>query len=130
MKYKWLILILILSAFSCGAGKLPKGILPKDKMIPILVDQHLAELVFNQRFAVGIKSDNVMEDLYLSILKKYKVTQKVFEESVFFYSKHPDLYKPIYDEVLNRLNEMEVKVKQEEPSLKNKPEKENKELKN
>ena len=120
MKYRYLIILMVLLCFSCSKEKLPKGILPKDKMVPILVDQHLAETIFAQRFAVGIKGDNALEDLYLSILKKYKVDQKVFEESVYYYSKHPDKYKPVYDEVLNRLNEMEVKVKQEDPSIKRK----------
>ena len=76
MKYKWLILLTVLFAFSCGKEKLPKGILPKGKMVPILVDQHLAEVIYNQRFAIGVKDDNAMENLYLSILKKHKVDEK------------------------------------------------------
>lgn len=118
MKYKWLILFWFLLALSCGSEKLPKGILPKEKMVPMLVDQHLCEQIFASRFAVGIKGDNTMDDIYLSLLKKYKVDKKVFEQSIFYYSKHPDKYKPIYDEVLNRLNQLEIKVKQEDPTLK------------
>jgi hypothetical protein len=120
MKFKCLILFALLLVVSCGGEKLPQGILPKDKMVPMLVDQHLAETIFAQRFTFGLKSDNTLNDLYLSILKKYGVDRKVFEESVFYYSKHPKQYKKIYDEVLNRLNAMEVKVKQEDPSLKRK----------
>jgi hypothetical protein len=118
MNLRWLILFLLLLVLSCGGEKLPKGILPKEKMVPMLVDQHLAEIIFAQRFAVGLKSENTMDDLYLSILKKYGVDRKVFEESVYYYSKHPNQYKEIYDEVLNRLNEMDIKVKKEDPSLK------------
>ena len=118
MKYKWLILFSAILVFSCGKEKLPKGILSKNKMVPILVDQHLAELLFTQRFSLGIKDGkNMMDDLYLSVIKKNKVDQKTFEQSVFYYSKHPDQYIPIYDEVLNRLNEMQVKVKLENPAL-------------
>lgn len=120
MKLRWLILFLVLLAISCSKEKLPKGILSKDKMVPVLVDQHIADLLFVHRFAVGVKSDNAMDDLYLSVLKKHGVDQKVFEESVLYYGKHPDKYKPIYDEVLNRLNEMNVKAKQEDPTLKRK----------
>ena len=118
MKYKWLILFLILLASSCGNDKLPKSILPKDKMIPILVELHIAENIFTQRLALGLKEENVIQDLYLSVLKKHKVDQKVFEESVYYYGKHPDQYKAIYDEVLNHLNEMDVKAKQEDSSQK------------
>ena len=118
MKFRWLILISLLLFFSCREEKIPKGILTKDKMVPMLVDQHLAEMIFAKRFAVGLKDENTMEDLYLSILKKYSVERKVFEKSVFYYSKHPNQYREIYDEVLNRLNEMNIKAKQEDPSLK------------
>lgn len=118
MKFRWLMVIGLFLALSCGGGKLPKGILTKDKMIPLLVDQHLAEQMFSLRVALGLKNDSVLDDLYLSTLKKYGVNRKVFEESVYYYSKHPEKYKPIYDEVLDRLNAMEVKIKKEEPILK------------
>ena len=120
MNRKWILLVFLLLVLSCGGKKLPKGILTKDKMVPMLVDQHVAEMIYAQRFAVGLKSESTMDDLYLSILKKYGVDRKVFEESVYYYSKHPDLYGAIYDEVLNRLNEMDVKVKKEDPTLKRK----------
>ena len=111
MKFRWLMVIALFMALSCGGGKLPKGILPKEKMIPLLVDQHLAEQMFSLRFSLGLKNDSVLDDLYLSVLKKNGVDRKVFEESVYYYSKHPEKYKPIYDEVLNRLNAMDVKIK-------------------
>jgi hypothetical protein len=117
MKFRWFIVFVLLLAFACGGEKLPKGILTKEKMVPMLVDQHLAEQIFSLRFNVGLKNDSVIDDLYLSILKKYGVERNKFEQSVFYYSKHPEKYKEIYDEVLNRLNAMEVKVKKEEPAL-------------
>ncbi len=118
MKFRWLILLVLFLTFSCGRGKLPEGILPKNKMVPMLVDQHLAQQIFSLRFQYGLKGDSIIDDLYLSILKKYNVSRKEFEESVYYYSKHPEKYKPVYDEVLNRLNAMEVKIKKEQPELK------------
>jgi len=118
MKFSWLILLVVLLSLSCSRDKLPQGILSKEKMIPVLVDLHLAENIFTQRFALGMNKDKSVEDLYISVLKKYNVSQKVFEESVYYYSKHPDKYKLIYDEVLNRLNAMDVKAKQEDITLK------------
>lgn len=118
MKFRWLMVCSLLLALSCGGGGLPKGILPKDKMVALMVDQHLAEQMFSLRFALGLKNDTVINDLYLSILKKNGVQRKVFEESVYYYTKHPEKYKPIYDAVLDRLNEMEVKIKKEVPEIK------------
>ncbi len=110
MRYYMIILMVIL-AFSCSYNKIPKGILTDKEITPVLIELHLAEAIYTQRYALEITRENYQEDLYLTILKKYKLDQKVFEASVFYYGKHPDKYKPIYDEVLNQLNEMEVKVK-------------------
>jgi len=110
MKYSLIIMMVIL-AISCSNNKVPKGILTEKQITPVIVDLHLAEAVFTQRYALEIKRENFQEDLYLSVLKKYKLDQKAFEASVLYYGKHPDKYKPIYDEVLNRLNEMNVKAR-------------------
>ena len=94
---------------ACSNSDVPRGILTEKEITPILVDIHLAESIFSQRYALAITSENYQEDLYLSVLKKYKLDRKVFEASVLYYGKHPDKYRPVYDEVLNQLNEMAVK---------------------
>ena len=106
-----LIIIMVILAFSCSNNKVPKGILTEKQITPIILDLHLAEAIFSQRYTMENKRENFQEDLYLSVLKKYKLDQKSFEASVLYYGKHPDKYKPIYDEVLNRLNEMNVKAR-------------------
>jgi hypothetical protein len=107
----------ILAAFlflACSHSKIPKGILSEKEITPALVEIHLAEAIYIQRNGVQATAQNYQEDLYLSILKKYKLNREVFEASVLYYGKHPDLYKPVYDEVLNRLNEMNVKYRKKD----------------
>jgi len=108
MRY-YLIIVMVVLAFACSKNKVPKGILTDEQITPVLVELHLAEAIFAQRYALEVTRDNYQEDLYLSILKKYKLDQKTFEASVLYYGKNPVKYKPIYDEVLNRLNEMSAK---------------------
>jgi hypothetical protein len=96
---------------SCSNSNVPNGILSDKEITPVLVELHLAESIYTQRNSLEITRENYQEDLYVTILKKYKLDQKVFETSVLYYGKHPDKYKPIYDEVLNRLHEMEVKTR-------------------
>lgn len=102
---KILIIGMAILMMACSSN-VPKGILPEKELIPVLVEIHLAESVFIQRYAMQVTRTNYLEDLYLSILKRHHLDQKKFEESILFYGKHPEIYKPIYDEVLNRLNEM------------------------
>ena len=110
MRYFLTILMAIL-AFSCSNNKTPKGILSDKEITPILIELHLAEAIYTQRYSQEITRENYQEDLYLTILKKYKLDRKAFEASVLYYGMHPDKYKPIYDEVLNHLNEMNVKAR-------------------
>jgi len=104
-----LIILMVILAFACSNNKLPKGILTEEQITPVLVELHLAEAINSHRNEKDLARDNYQEDLYLTILKKYKLDEKVFEASILYYGKHPDKYKPVYDEVLNRLSEMSVK---------------------
>jgi len=106
---KYLIIALLILTFACSTSSVPKGILTEKQITPILVEIHLAEGLFAQRYVDKITRDSYQTDLYLSVLKKFKIDQKVFEESLLYYGKYPEKYKPVYDEVLNILNEMEVK---------------------
>jgi len=120
MRY-WLIIFMAILGVSCSNNSVPKGILSDKEITPVIVELHLAEAIYNQRYASDASRENYQEDLYLSILKKYKLDQKVFEESVLYYGKHPDKYKPIYDEVLDRLHEMEAKARAKDSIENRKP---------
>ncbi len=112
MKYRMFFQIFILLAvFACSSGSRPSGVLPRKKMVPILVDIHLAEAINSQKFNLAMTRDSLPEDLYLSICKKYKIDRSVIEKSLLWYGKHTRDYMPVYNEVLDVLSEMEVKAK-------------------
>ena len=104
-------LFVIVTLFGCTGEHMHDGVLSRKKMVPILVDIHLSEAINNQRYNLSLNKDSLSEDLYLSICKKYKVDRATIEKSLIFYGKHTREYIPVYDEVLNVLNEMEVKAK-------------------
>ncbi len=110
MRNRILYVIVFLVTLSC-INSLPKDVLPPKKMIPILVDIHLAQAINEQKFNLSITRDSLPEDLYLSICKKYKIERSVIEKSLLYYGKHTREYMPVYDRVLDVLNEMEVKAK-------------------
>ena len=109
---------IMLLAASCSDNKPPKGILPPDKMVGLLVDMHLSEAINGQRFRLDQTTKNFTNDLYFSVCKKHGVDPDVFAQSVLYYGKHPKQYDQIYDQVLNKLNEMEEQVKKEDVKLK------------
>jgi hypothetical protein len=117
IKIFMLISALWLLASCSDSNQVPEGILPQKKMVGLLVDIHLSEAINGQRFRFDRTTKNFSNDLYFSICKKHGVDPDVFARSVLYYGKHPEKYDAIYDQVLNRLNEMEEKVKKEEPKL-------------
>jgi hypothetical protein len=110
-KYLVVDLFILLTFFSCIGDNLPKGILSRKKMVPILVDIHLSEAVNIQKFNLSLNRDSLPEDLYLSICKKYKVDRRTVEKSLVYYGEHMREYIPLYESVLNVLSEMQVKAK-------------------
>lgn len=103
--------IIVLTILACSGANRPSGVLPRKKMVPILVDIHLAEAINNQKFNLAMTRDSLPEDLYLSICKKYHVERSVVENSLLWYGKNTRDYMPVYNEVLDVLSEMEVKAK-------------------
>lgn len=112
MKYRIILyFVCLLTILACTRENLPKGILPRKKMVPILVDIHLADAINSQKYNLSMISDSLSEDLYLSICKKYRVERADIENSLLWYGKNTRAFVPVYDEVLNVLSEMEVKAK-------------------
>ncbi len=112
MRYsQYFIFFVLLALLACSGNALPEGVLPKKKMVPILVDIHLSEAINIQKYSMSMVRDSLPEDLYLSICQKYKLDRSVIEKSLHYYGKHTGEYIPIYDEVLNVLSEMDVKAK-------------------
>lgn len=104
-------LFILFLLVACNFDNLPDGILSHKKMVPILVDIHLAEAINNQRYNLSLIRDSLPEDLYYALCKKFNLDHRTIEQSLFYYGKYPDKYIPIYNEVLDVLSEMEVKAK-------------------
>jgi len=96
----------------------PKKLVPRDRIVDMLTDMHIAESVFqNRRYSSEQVFQFTEADFYYSILKKYNVADTTFEKSLIYYSSHPKEFEKIYSRVLNKLNEMEQEQlqKQQQP---------------
>jgi hypothetical protein len=126
---RYIIFSLLIFCLSCNIeNKPPQNVIPKDKMIDILVDMHLADGMFT---IVEIRSEMAKKDsinFYSVIFENHGYTRQDFDTTVYYYSHNINEYNKIYIEVLNRLSEMETSVKKEEQEQKAEEEKEQKEL--
>ena len=103
---------LFLIIISCKTNKKPDYVIPHDKMVDIIVDIHLADGMLTLN---NIRRDLVLKDtinIYNEILKYHGYSRKDFDTSLYYYTKNIADYDKIYEEVLNRLNEKETKLKE------------------
>lgn len=119
-KYFFLVLAIFIVFSACDEPVVPKPkkLVPRDRMVEMLTDMHIAESVFqNRRYSRDQVFQFSEADFYYSILKKYNVVDTTFEQSLIYYSSYPKEFEKIYSRVLNKLNEMEQEQlqKQQEP---------------
>lgn len=111
---KAIIISLTLFLFSCNnEKKTPDYVIPHDDMVNIIIDIHLTDGLLTQNKVRRRLSRKDTSNYYNAIFRNYDYTRADFDTSVYFYSKNINKYDKIYEEVLNRLNEMETKLKEE-----------------
>lgn len=107
-------LFTILTLLISCTGKtnsVPSRIIPKDKMVDVLVDIHLAEAAADNRGFTKPQINLVMAARYDTIFMKNAITYDQFKYSYDYYMNHPDEFSDIYSEVVNKLTTMVSKVK-------------------
>ncbi len=104
--------LLMFFAFTACKNKAskPKDLLPESKLIPILVDLHLAEGgVDNKVFY----DDSITVDLqaeYDNIFREHNITEEHFKQSFQYYQTKPAELGEMYQKVLDSLEALERKL--------------------
>jgi len=109
----FILLIAALVFLNCSGSS--RKLIPENKFVRLLADIHLAD---------GIGVDNMSNSestfaldsasLYGSVLGKHRVTWTQFDNTMAFYSSHPDDCSRMYNKVIARLKVMEEELNQEE----------------
>ena len=95
-----------------------KNKIERETFVDILVDIHIMDAISNESMYYRKFPSQDSVDLYSSIFQKYDVSQADFDSTVVAYTRHPGMYKEVYDDVLLKLNlmldeskEIEIKTK-------------------
>ena len=94
-------IIVLVIFFSCTQQtKVPKNILPPDKMEKLLLDIMKADELVNLKKADSSTKDSFDRgSLYKTIFALHKTDKQKFRKSFIFYETHPDLFKIILDSI-------------------------------
>lgn len=90
--------------------KKPDNLIPKEKMILILVDVHLVEGTLSSVSKNELNTQDYSLYYYKSIFAKHKINKEQFDLSIKYYSHYPEKLNEIYTEVVNRLIEIQSRV--------------------
>ncbi len=103
------IALCILVGISCNSPtERPSDIIDPDKMVLVLTDVHLTEGAKTGRQIMG---DTLrVETYYQKVFNKYGTTLAQFNKSYAYYTKHPTEMNSIYEQVIESLNRIEVRV--------------------
>jgi len=102
-------LLIIVNSCKHDSNKPPVGIIPKDSMVSIIADLHLADAVLLNANVQSKISDISSNRLYKTVLDKYGITRERFNRSIDFYAENPVVLDSMYDKVIEKLSLIESK---------------------
>jgi len=104
----------ILTIFSCTSNnvvKKPNDLIPKDKMVELLVDMNIAKETRNIKNIKNKKNINYMNYVY----EKYKIDSSQFKASNAYYIykniEYQEIYKKVHKRIKDSLYKYEAPIK-------------------
>lgn len=88
--------------------KIPRNVLKEEEFAGVLVDFALAESASTMNIK-GVPSNRLDSVYRFDPLKEHGVRKSQFDSTQDFYTRHPVLYKRVYEIVLENLSELEAR---------------------
>ena len=109
--YRLILIIISVLIVSCDSKEIsvPDDVIPKEKMVQVLADIHIAEATVNYK-SVGDTVKPNIENYYSDVFKKHSITQDQYRKSYQFYLDNPSMMNKMYDEVINELSRRQSEV--------------------
>lgn len=111
MRSRILLFLLSLTlAFAASCSKKTtitgKDFIPREEFVDILVDLHLIDGITNDRKFYRYYEDVDSVDLTGPILEKYHISKHMLDTTLYEYSRYPEIFDQVYNDVMTKLNIM------------------------
>lgn len=110
MKRLTLFILILLSACKQGMPDIPADVLPREKMIAIMEDMHIADAVAENKGQMGMDEKMLAEEYHEQLFKNHGTTRAEFVKSFKFYEDNPKVLDEMYNTVLQDLSKREAAV--------------------
>jgi hypothetical protein len=115
MKRLFAIIISCMLLNACKPG-IPKEIIQPAKMEKVLFDIHVVDGYISM-LPTQDTAKRVAASLYKGVYKKFDIDSAVYNQSLNYYYKHPDLMKKMYDNLSNELTKTKDEIAKETAQL-------------
>lgn len=112
MRTKLLILCYAVLLACSGKDDVPEGVLPQDKMVPILIDVYVAEGKVQNLRVPRDSAAAIFEAYEERIFTTHEVDRQTYLNSLTYYYDQPKKLELIYEIVLDSLNLREQRLKE------------------
>lgn len=93
---------------SCEEKKsTPPNVLGEEEMVNIMMDMHLVETAYNLKLT---ENDSAYQSQFAAIFISHNTTKAVYDSSLYYYATQTDRMDKIYDQMLEKLYELETEV--------------------
>ena len=122
------LLILLFVTLSCCSDEFSRVkrryTIPRNKFVSILTEIHVMEGITAKPEYYRKYSSKDTLDIYGYIIEKHGYSRQQFDSTVAAYSRRPEMYEKVYNEVLMKLNYMRDTLRKNDPKFEKLPEEE------
>ncbi|WP_226391041.1 DUF4296 domain-containing protein [Penaeicola halotolerans] len=111
MKRFFLVFLCTIFLLACKESKTPKGLVPSDKMVSVLIDIHLLESKLGMLSITRDSAQVLYKELEKEIFQKHQVEEAVYRRSFTYYMEDIQAMDKIYDAVIDSLSDENSKNK-------------------
>lgn len=94
----------LIFVFACQNDLVPAGILPLEKMAPLVTEVTLLETHYQSKYGVPSQYKTALDGSVKKVLKKANCNKRTFEKSLKYYAAHPTLQEALNETILTNLS--------------------------
>ena len=112
LRFSFILILFLCGFYSCSknGGTIPEGVIPKDTMISVMADIHLAEsrLMMSGKYA---QNTNLKSTYMQEVLHRSNIDTSRLQKSFSYYSSQPELFSEMYDKVMEEISKRQATAK-------------------
>jgi hypothetical protein len=110
MRIYIIITLVLVSLAACKDSKSSKYIIPPEKMVPVLMDMHLTYALQSSSELRKLAREVDSVDVYSYVFNKHNISRIRFDSTIAWYSRNPELFTDIYDQVIMQLTQLKDSI--------------------